>query len=335
MQVNTGRAGAILRIDLQALRANYQILKTQLGSAACGAAVKADAYGLGAAEAAPAVSGRLSSLFRCASGRGIVLRPLLPADAMIIVMHGSPVGCEADLLANGLTPVLNSLQQIAAWNALATDKQTRLPAFVQFDTGMARMGLSPAEVDVLRAEPQRFAAIDVQYVMSHLVSAEDQVNPVNREQLEKFRALRALFPAAKATLANSSGIFLGKDFHFDLARPGAALYGVAPVAGQANLCAQSPTCRAALFRHAIFRRIPGSVTAVPGAATVRHVSRRWRSAMPMAGYAVSVTVARYKSQVTTWQWSAMYRWIRSRWMSQACRTTYWRKAHWWICCQIS
>ena len=235
MQVNTGRAGAILRIDLQALRANYQILKTQLGSAACGAAVKADAYGLGAAEAAPALYLEGCRHFFVAHlEEGIVLRPLLPADAMIIVMHGSPVGCEADLLANGLTPVLNSLQQIAAWNALATDKQTRLPAFVQFDTGMARMGLSPAEVDVLRAEPQRFAAIDVQYVMSHLVSAEDQVNPVNREQLEKFRALRALFPAAKATLANSSGIFLGKDFHFDLARPGAALYGVAPVAGQAN-----------------------------------------------------------------------------------------------------
>lgn len=235
MQVNTGRAGAILRIDLQALRANYQILKTQLGSAACGAAVKADAYGLGAAEAAPALYLEGCRHFFVAHlEEGIVLRPLLPADAMIIVMHGSPVGCEADLLANGLTPVLNSLQQIAAWNALATDKQTRLPAFVQFDTGMARMGLSPAEVDVLRAEPQRFAAIDVQYVMSHLVSAEDQVNPVNREQLEKFRALRALFPAAKATLANSSGIFLGKDFHFDLARPGAALYGVTPVAGQAN-----------------------------------------------------------------------------------------------------
>ncbi len=235
MQVNTGRAGAILRIDLQALRANYQILKTQLGSAACGAAVKADAYGLGAAEAAPALYLEGCRHFFVAHlEEGIVLRPLLPADAMIIVMHGSPVGCEADLLANGLTPVLNSLQQIAAWNALATDKQTRLPAFVQFDTGMARMGLSPAEVDVLRAEPQRFATIDVLYVMSHLVSAEDQVNPVNREQLEKFRALRALFPAAKATLANSSGIFLGKDFHFDLARPGAALYGVAPVAGQAN-----------------------------------------------------------------------------------------------------
>jgi alanine racemase len=145
MQVNTGRAGAILRIDLQALRANYQILKNATGIS-----------GLWCSCESGCVRPR-----RCRSSAGLYLEGCrhffvahleealscarCPADAMIIVMHGSPVGCEADLLANGLTPVLNSLQQIAAWNALATDKQTRLPAFVQFDTGMARMGLSPAK----------------------------------------------------------------------------------------------------------------------------------------------------------------------------------------------
>jgi hypothetical protein len=217
---------------------------------------------------------------------GIVLRPLLPADAMIIVMHGSPVGCEADLLAHGLTPVLNSLQQIAAWNALATDKQTRLPAFVQFDTGMARMGLSPAEVDVLRAEPQRFAAIDVQYVMSHLVSAEDQANPVNRNSWKNSVLYARCFRQRKQRWPILPVFFWARIFTliWRVRVRRCTAWHRSP--DKRTLCVQSPTCRAALFRPAIFRRIPASVTAAPGAAAVRHASRQWRSAMPMAGCAV-------------------------------------------------
>jgi len=158
----------------------------------------------------------------------------LPVDAHLIVMHGSPVGCEAEFIEHGCMPVLNSIEQIKDWSRLAGKLQRALPAIVQFDTGMARMGLSTQEVQVLQNDPDIYRGIEVQYVMSHLACAEDQAHPMNRQQLEKFMALRSLFPLSKASLANSSGIFLGSEFHFDLVRPGAALYGVAPVAGQTN-----------------------------------------------------------------------------------------------------
>jgi len=102
------------------------------------------------------------------------------------------------------------------------------------DTGMARLGMDAAAWAQLVATPGLLGGIDVRFVMSHLVSAEDHADPISRLQLERFQAMRSRMPGVRASLANSSGIFLGADFHFDLARPGAALYGVAPVRGQAN-----------------------------------------------------------------------------------------------------
>ncbi|MFZ6848512.1 alanine racemase [Undibacterium sp. RuRC25W] len=235
MQQLAERTGAVLRIDLQAVRYNYRLLRHRLGSAQCGAAVKADGYGLGAEPVAKVLYQEGCRHFFVAHlEEAIALRPALPIDAHLIVMHGSPVGCESEFITHGCMPVLNSLQQIEDWAALAAQRQQRLPAIVQVDTGMARMGLSSHEIQILQSNPALCAGIDVQYVMSHLACAEDQTNPMNRQQLDTFNALRALFPGSKASLANSAGIFLGSEFHFDLARPGAALYGVAPVAGQEN-----------------------------------------------------------------------------------------------------
>jgi alanine racemase len=99
---------------------------------------------------------------------------------------------------------------------------------------MSRLGLSRAELAAVADDPRRLDGIALRYVMSHLACAERQDHPLNAEQLRRFGAARALLPAAPASLANSSGVFLGRDYHFDLARPGAALYGVAPVAGRPN-----------------------------------------------------------------------------------------------------
>ena len=90
------------------------------------------------------------------------------------------------------------------------------------------------ELDTVAADPHRLDGIDLRYVMSHLACAEQQSHELNALQLANFRAARARLPAAPASFSNSSGVFLGPDYHFDLARPGAALYGVAPVAGQPN-----------------------------------------------------------------------------------------------------
>jgi alanine racemase len=121
-----------------------------------------------------------------------------------------------------------------AWRTLAQRLGSVLPAILQIDTGMARLGLSTDELERIAADHGMLTGIDLKFIMSHLAAAEDQANPINRMQLERFRAALECLPVARASLANSSGIFLGSDYHFDLVRPGAALYGVAPLAGQAN-----------------------------------------------------------------------------------------------------
>ncbi|WP_227869539.1 alanine racemase [Undibacterium parvum] len=235
MQQDAGRAGALLTIDLGAIRSNYRLLQNKLDGALCGAAVKADAYGLGVLPVSQAlVAEGCRHLFVAHLEEAIAVRPHVPETVAIYVMHGAPRGYEPEFIEHRCIPVLNSREQIAAWSSLAAARQSALPAIMQFDTGMSRMGLSGQEVQGLLADTDALRGIDVRYLMSHLACAEDQAHPMNQKQLAAFKALRAQFPGCGASLANSSGIFLGAEFHFDLARPGAALYGVAPVAGAAN-----------------------------------------------------------------------------------------------------
>jgi alanine racemase len=229
------RSGAILTVDLDALCANYRLLRTRAGRAACSAVLKADAYGLGAVPVARALySQGCRHFFVAHLDEGMTLRPHLTPDAAIFVLHGPLPGTEPEFTAHGLVPVLNSAPQVAGWSAHAAVLGRTLPALVQVDTGMSRMGLSPAEVALWLADPHFLDGIEVLYLMSHLACAEVPQHPMNRQQLQTFAALRARLPACPASLANSSGIFLGDAFQFDLVRPGAALYGIAPQAGQPN-----------------------------------------------------------------------------------------------------
>lgn len=229
------RAGALLTIDLGAIRENYRLLRGRLGSGVCAGVVKADAYGLGAARVAPVLYDEgCREFFVAHLEEGIALRSSLPADAELFVLHGAPAGAELDCAEHGVTPVLNSLEQIDAWTALAATVGRSLPAVIQVDSGMARMGLPEEELSVLAEDPGRLEGVGLRAVMSHLACADDQEHPANREQLQRFRAALRRLPAAPASFANSSGIFLGPDYHFDMVRPGAALYGVAPVNGQPN-----------------------------------------------------------------------------------------------------
>lgn len=233
------RSAAVLTIDLGALVANWQDLSRRTAPARCGAVVKADAYGLGAG---PVVRALLQAgcreFFVALVDEGVRLRESLgdawPDDARLHVLHGALPGAEAECLAHGLVPVLNSADQIARWQAFARQEGRDLPAALQVDTGMARLGLAPASLARLGGSDGGLAGITMTLVMSHLVSAEEPDDPVCRRQLELFKPWRERFPFALGCLANSSGIFLGREFHFDLVRPGAALYGVAPVAGQPN-----------------------------------------------------------------------------------------------------
>jgi len=225
-------AGALLTVDLGALAANYRHLSERLGSAQCGAVVKADGYGLGAATIAPALFGAGCRHFFVAHlEEGVALRRSVPAQAAISVMHGVFAGGEADCVAHDLVPVCNSPAQLARWKQQAHVVGRRLPVILQIDTGMARFGFAPAELDSVGDD---LAGLTLQYVMSHLACADTPEHPANTEQRVRFDTSRARLPPAPATFAASSGIFLGPEFHYDLARPGAALYGVAPIAGASN-----------------------------------------------------------------------------------------------------
>lgn len=238
------RAGAILTIDLDAVRANYRLLRARGaqggGNAACAAVLKADAYGLGMPQVANAlVREGCRSFFVAHLDEGIRLRQAIPADCTIHVMHGAMPGTARDCVEHGLVPVLNDPGQIAEWRALARELGRALPAALQVDTGMSRMGLAQADLDRLRQDPAWLQGVDLQLVMSHLACADAPAHPLNEHQRLRFDELRALFPGVPASLANSSGVFLGGAWHFDLLRPGCALYGINPQPDQANPLAQA------------------------------------------------------------------------------------------------
>lgn len=249
-------AGAVLTIDLAAVVANYRTLSDLVGGgplagrtdepgrlpapvaarsdarAASAAVVKADAYGLGAAAVAPALfDAGCRTFFVAHLEEALALRRFIPREAAIAVMHGVFPGGEAECVASGIVPVSNSLAQLGRWADQARAAGRRLPAILQIDTGMARFGLPPA--DLPRARDQ-LGPLALTHVMSHLACADTPDHPANAEQRARFDGARALLPAAPATLAASSGIFLGAPFHYELVRPGAALYGVAPTATRPN-----------------------------------------------------------------------------------------------------
>lgn len=236
------RASALLTIDLAAIQENYRRLCARLRGVPAAPVVKADAYGLGVAQVAPALArAGAESFFVAQIDEGIALRKTLSRDwpdAGIAVLVGPLPGAELDFLEHGLLPVLNSLEDIDRWRALAAREDRALQALLHLDSGMNRLGLTPGEVGALCDDPGRLHGIKPGCIMSHLACAEQADNPLNRQQRETFAAARARLPAMPASLANSSGIFLGSDYHFDLARPGAALYGINPTPGQPNPMAQ-------------------------------------------------------------------------------------------------
>ncbi len=233
--VPAARAGAVLTVDLDAVRANYRLLRAQSATAACAAVMKADAYGLGMAQVAPALAAEGCQVFFTAHlEEGIRLRQMLPDDRTIYVLHGPPPGTAHDFFLYDLIPVLNDPGQIAEWRDAAARLGRELPAALQFDTGMSRMGLSMADVAALSAKPGWLAGIRPVLVMSHLACADEPEHPLNALQRQRFEQLREAFPGVPASLANSSGIFLGQSYHYDLMRPGAALYGINPQPGSPN-----------------------------------------------------------------------------------------------------
>jgi alanine racemase len=225
-------SGARLTIDLDALAHNYTVLCAQTAGAEVAPVLKSDAYGLGAGRVARRLWAEgARSFFVARLSEGEALRAALTPDrpATIHVLDGMTEGTASRLDVAGLTPVLCSLQQIAAAANQAAEAGRPLPVALNIDTGMSRQGLTSEEARAVAQSTDRLRGLDVRLVMSHLGSAAEPDNVRNANQLARFLEIRSLFPNAQASLAASAGIFLHADYRFDMVRPGISLFGGGPL----------------------------------------------------------------------------------------------------------
>lgn len=229
-----------LRLDLDkdALAGNWRTLDRMSGTARAGAAVKADAYGLGVGSVIPvlAEAGVRDFLVAHWSEVAGVIAQVPPEQ--VSVLHGplSAADC-AYARETGVLPVLNSLEQVSRWTASGGG-----PCDLMIDTGINRLGLPMDSI----GDPA-LDGLEVETLMSHLASADEDV-PQNREQLIRFRQAIDAIPAKRYSFANSAGIALGNDYIFDVTRPGIALYGGVPRGEFAEVIRQVARPKAAIMQ---------------------------------------------------------------------------------------
>jgi alanine racemase len=231
---STARASGTLTIDLGAIVANWRQLRDRVAPARCAAVVKADAYGCGLAEAGAALAaGGCDTFFVAVPAEGLTLRRACSAAA-IYVLNGLASGQGSFYLAHALRPVLSSKDEIAEWRAVAAAAGMAAAAAIHVDTGMNRLGLPMREFASEVTGAGASLGFSLALLMSHFVTSDNPDHSLNARQIDDFRAARALVPGIRASLANSSGIFLGAAAYHDLVRPGYALYGGNPTPGRDN-----------------------------------------------------------------------------------------------------
>jgi alanine racemase len=220
-------ATGILTIDLDAIIANWRKLEKTAVPAECAAVVKANAYGCGAERVAKALaSAGCKTFFVATIEEARVVRTALPA-ATLYALDGFFQNSGEAYAAIDCKPVIGDLNELAEWDVFCRRSGWNGAAAIHIDTGMHRLGLTIPEAQGIIP---RINAGDhgITLVMSHLASAELVNNPSNAKQLTAFREIASLFSGVPASLSNSSGIYLGPQFQFDMVRPGAALYGINP-----------------------------------------------------------------------------------------------------------
>lgn len=222
-----------LTIDLDALAANWVTMRDLSAPAEASAVIKGNAYGLGIDRVAPKLNAAgCKSFYVAVLSEAQLVRQLCP-DAEIFVLNGIPADEIADARALRIKPVLSDLRQIEAWNAHARESGETIPCSINIDTGMNRLGLDAQEFDTLMgardSDQDRLSNLTTEILMSHLACADEPDHPLNAEQLSRFVAARARVPHARASFANSAGIFMGQSYLFDQTRPGIAIYGAEAV----------------------------------------------------------------------------------------------------------
>jgi len=220
-------ATGVLTVDLDAIVANWRKLEKTAVPAECAGVIKADAYGCGVAPVARALAGAgCKTLFVATPDEARSARAAVPSAA-IYVLNGFFQNCGDAYAKSDAKPVIGDLNELAEWDVFCRRSGWTGGAAIQIDTGMNRLGLTVAEAQGIIP---RINAGDhgITLVMSHLACAESLNHPLNSKQLATFREIASLFSGVPASLSNSSGVFLGPQFQFELVRPGAALYGINP-----------------------------------------------------------------------------------------------------------
>ena len=286
-----GRGGAAARlvVDLSALTANWRTIASATAAEVAGV-VKADGYGLGAAEVARTLhAAGCRTFFTAFTREAVDLRRVLGDVDIFVLMPRA--GDEAHVLReHDLVPCLFDSDGIDRWIASAPAHGAPVRAALHVETGIHRLGLDAAEFDALLTDEARCSRLDVTLLMGHLACADEPAAPANRRQLERFRAIRDAFPAARASFANSAATFLGPEYHFDLVRPGIALYGHDP-----HYLHTAPRVRPVATLEARLGQIatvePGESVGYGGAATC-DVARR--IGVVLAGYADGIPRSLYR-----------------------------------------
>jgi alanine racemase len=225
--------GGTLTVDLAAIEANWRVLSHELLTVECAAVVKADAYGLGLVQVTTRLAKAGCKTFFVADlAEARTVRSHAP-EAVIYVLDGFTPDWGDGFIEINARPVINSTTELAEWDAFAGARAWRGGAAIHVDTGMRRLGITPDEAAALAPRTQT-ENHGIALLLSHLACAEIPDHPLNASQIAMFRELHMLYSGIPASLVNSSGIYLGRAAHFDLGRPGAALYGVNPTPGRPN-----------------------------------------------------------------------------------------------------
>ena len=220
----------VLTIDLSAVIANYRFVQTKAPAARIGAVVKADAYGLGARTIAPALAGAgCRDFFVAHLAEALELVSVLPESVRLYVLNGLAPGMEGLCADAGILPVLNTFEQAHDWQVYAAATGRKLPAVLQVDTGMSRLGLAADDLEKLRRQPSFFDWGDLRVVMSHLACADMPESPANAEQVRRFAEMASQLPEVEQSLANSAAALGMSHCVGNLARPGLLLYGIDPL----------------------------------------------------------------------------------------------------------
>uniref|UniRef100_Q07LB8 Alanine racemase n=1 Tax=Rhodopseudomonas palustris (strain BisA53) TaxID=316055 RepID=Q07LB8_RHOP5 len=268
-----------LTIDLDALIANWRRLEKTAVPAECAGVVKADGYGCGAGPVTKALAAAGCKTFFVATlEEARAVRAAAP-EAALYVLNGLFPNCGDGFAATGAQPVIGSLDELAEWDVFCRRTGWKGGAAIHIDTGMNRLGLSIAEAQGI---VPRINAGDhgITLVMSHLACADMLNHPLNAKQVGAFREIAGLFSGVPASLAASSGIYLGSHFGFDMVRPGAALYGINPTPEADNPMQPVVTLQARILQ---VREVERGETVGYGATwTARRASKL---AVISAGYA--------------------------------------------------